>query len=316
MLSWGDCPVTWWIREPELRELVRTTRRNAWYQPDYELSASLELTDDLPTAMRSADLVLVAVPSQFVRAWWTENATYLAPDAIVLSASKGIEENTCATMDEVMREVIGGDIDQRSAFVSGPTFAKEMLAELPTAAVVAARNLEVAEAVQERISSPYFRAYTSNDVVGVELGGAVKNIMAIAAGIIDGLNVGSNARAALITRGLAEIRRLGVHLGAQPETFAGLAGVGDLVLTCTGSLSRNRGVGVRLGQGETLDQILDSMLEVAEGVRTTHSVHDLSTRTGVEMPIVEQVYRVLYQKQSPKVAITELMTRRLKAETQ
>jgi glycerol-3-phosphate dehydrogenase (NAD(P)+) len=217
-------------------------------------------------------------------------------------------------MTEVLEDVLGrGD---GLAVLSGPSFAAEVARGVPTAVTVAAHDPDVAEAVREAFFAPRFRVYTSDDVVGVELGGAVKNVVAIATGIADGLEYGANARAALITRGLAEISRLGTALGGQRLTFMGLAGLGDLVLTCTGDLSRNRTVGLRLGRGETLDAILDGMDQVAEGVRTTRSVRDLAARNGIEMPIVEQVHEMLYHAKSPQVVVEELMTRESKPEFQ
>jgi glycerol-3-phosphate dehydrogenase (NAD(P)+) len=314
LLSDNGRDVSWWIRNPERRDEVRQSRRNGLYHPDTPLNASVELCDDLASALASADLIFVAIPSQSVRGFWTRHHGDLGGRSVVVSTAKGIEEQTAATMDQVMSEVMGPTIATRCAVLSGPTFAREMLTRSPTAAVVASIETDVAVRVQHEISTDWFRAYTSEDVIGVELAGAVKNVMAIAAGIIDGLGLGHNARAALITRGLAEIRRLGAQLGAQSETFAGLAGMGDLVLTCTGDLSRNRTVGKRLGQGQTLRQILDSMREVAEGVRTTRSVHQLSRTLGVEMPIVDQVHKMLYEDKPPSTAIAELMQRTLKAE--
>jgi glycerol-3-phosphate dehydrogenase (NAD(P)+) len=218
------------------------------------------------------------------------------------------------TMSEVFQEVLGTEVKYRSAFLSGPSFAREVAAEQPTAVAVAADNLDVATRIQELFSTEYFRVYTNQDVVGVEIGGAIKNVIALAAGVADGLGFSHNARAALITRGLAEMARLGDALGAQEATFSGLAGMGDLVLTCTGDLSRNRSVGIELGRGRKLDEILKEMRMVAEGVKTTLSAYQLATRLGVVMPITEQMYQVLYENKNPQQAAADLMLRALTSE--
>jgi glycerol-3-phosphate dehydrogenase (NAD(P)+) len=241
-------------------------------------------------------------------------AEHLEPEAVVVSASKGIEVDTLATMYEVLRDVLPGPIAGRLAILSGPSFAKEVGAGLPTAVVIASRHLAVAKRLQGAFSNERFRAYTSDDVVGVELGGALKNVIALAAGACDGLGLGFNARAAIITRGLAEITRLAVHKGANPLTLSGLAGMGDLVLTCTGDLSRNRHVGFELGRGRKLAEILAGMTEVAEGVRTARSAHALGQKVDVAMPITDMAYRVLYEDLPAAKAVGELMTRELKHE--
>ena len=232
---------------------------------------------------------------------------------MVVAASKGIENQTHLTMTGVLKESLQ-IADERLAVLSGPSFAREVAMEMPTAVVAAAADIKVAKNVQDAFNCRYFRVYTNNDVTGVELGGAVKNVIAIAAGISDGLGFGYNTRAALITRGLAEITRLGLALGASGETFSGLAGIGDLVLTCTGDLSRNRTVGIQLGQGRTLTQVLSEMRMVAEGVKTTKSTVALARKFDVEMPIAEKMFAVLYEDQKPQDAITDLMERKLKEE--
>ena len=239
---------------------------------------------------------------------------YLSPQSILVSASKGIENKTLLTMSEVIREVLSLHDGSRIAVLSGPSFALEVSREIPTAVTIASENQERAQQLQQVFSTPYFRVYTNPDVVGVELGGSLKNVIALAAGISDGLRFGYNTRAALITRGLAEISRLALKMGASPLTLSGLSGLGDLVLTCTGELSRNRTVGMKLGQGVKLDQILKDMKMVAEGIKTTRSAYDLSSKLNVPMPITEQVYNILYQDKDPKEAVTELMTRDLKVE--
>jgi len=239
---------------------------------------------------------------------------YITEDCLLVSAAKGIENGTLLTMSEVLQEVLGEQVAKRSAFLSGPSFAREVAIEQPTAVTVAAENPEVAHRAQEVFSTDYFRVYTNQDVVGVEIGGAMKNVIALAAGVGDGLGFNHNARAALITRGLVEISRLGEAKGAQEATFSGLAGMGDLVLTCTGDLSRNRSVGIELGKGRKLDEILNQMRMVAEGVKTTLSAYQLAAKLGVAMPITEQMYQVLYEEKDPKQAAADLMTRALTSE--
>jgi glycerol-3-phosphate dehydrogenase (NAD(P)+) len=238
------------------------------------------------------------------------------PSGVVLlvSAAKGIENDSLLLMSEVLEEALGGDVSGRCAYLSGPSFAREVAVELPTAVAVAAVDGEVARTVQELFRTEYFRVYTNPDVIGVEIGGALKNVIALAAGVSDGLGFGHNARAALINRGLVEMARLGTAKGAQAETFAGLAGMGDLVLTCTGDLSRNRTVGIELGRGRKLDEILGGMRMVAEGVQTTLSAYQLAQKLGVVMPITDQMYQILYQDKDPRQAVSELMMRQQKAE--
>ena len=241
-------------------------------------------------------------------------AGHLSADTIITSASKGIEQKTHLTMSGVIKENLSEVEADRLAVISGPSFAKEVVQKMPTSVTVACRNPEIAARIQHVFATPYFRVYTSEDVVGVELGGSVKNVIAIASGILDGLGMGLNTRAALITRGMTEVRRLGLHLGANPRTFTGLAGFGDLVLTCTGNLSRNYSVGIKLGQGKKLQQILAEMHMVAEGVKTAKSVYNFSRKLGVEMPICHEIYHILYEDLEPKEAVYRLMTRTLKQE--
>jgi glycerol-3-phosphate dehydrogenase (NAD(P)+) len=241
-------------------------------------------------------------------------APCLAANTIVVTASKGIENQTLLTMTGVVREALPDLPEHHLAVISGPSFAREVAQRFPTVVTVACKNLTVAEKIQHIFATPYFRVYSSDDIIGVELGGSVKNVIAIAAGVIDGLGLGLNTRAALITRGMTEIRRLGLHLGANPRTFTGLAGIGDLVLTCTGDLSRNHTVGKKIGQGMKLTQILADMRMVAEGVKTAKSVYNLSRKLGVEMPISHETYRILYEDLPPKEAVYRLMTRDLKQE--
>lgn len=305
-----------WVRDPDLAGEIERVRENGRYLPGVRLDGSLRATADIAEALTGAALVVSATPSHVVRGVMTAAAPHVAAEAIIVSASKGIEEGSLKRMTEVLGEVLGRSGEDRLAVLSGPSFAAEVVRGSPTAVTLAARDPDVAEAARAAFSSPRFRVYTSDDVVGVELGGSVKNVVAIATGIADGLEYGYNARAALITRGLAEISRLGMALGGQRLTFMGLAGLGDLVLTCTGELSRNRTVGLRLGRGESLTSILSEMRQVAEGVRSTRSVRDLASRIDVEMPIVEQVYEMLYHAKSPQVVVEELMTRESKPEFQ
>jgi glycerol-3-phosphate dehydrogenase (NAD(P)+) len=254
-------------------------------------------------------------PSAGVRGLAEAVRPLLQDRPIVVTAAKGVEERTHFTMSAVLDDVLDDGHRARIAALSGPSFAREVGNGVPTAVTAAARDLGVAEAVQRVFAGERFRVYTSTDVVGVEIGGAVKNVIALAAGVSDGLGFGHNSRAALITRGLAEITRLAVRMGGDRQTLSGLSGLGDLVLTCTGDLSRNRTVGLRLGRGERLDEIVASMKEVAEGVRNTRTVRDLAQSVGVEMPITEQMYLLLYDDKSPRQVVIDLMTRGLKRET-
>ncbi|HEX8954411.1 MAG TPA: NAD(P)H-dependent glycerol-3-phosphate dehydrogenase [Polyangia bacterium] len=306
--------VTLWGRAEEHVEEIGRQHANPKYLPNVTLPATLTSTSDLEAAVRDKKYVLSVVPSHVVRDVLGRAGKYMHPDAIVISASKGIENETLATMDEVLKDVLPGKIGTRLAFLSGPSFAKEVGAGLPTAVVMASRDRRIAEEAAALFQGERFRVYTSDDVCGVELGGALKNVMAIAAGVADGLGLGHNSRAALITRGLAEISRLAVRKGANPLTLAGLAGLGDLVLTCTGDLSRNRTVGIGLGRGQTLREVLAGMSQVAEGVKTTKSAHDLAARLGVEMPITDAMYKIVYEDQPAREAVSTLMGRPTKHE--
>jgi glycerol-3-phosphate dehydrogenase (NAD(P)+) len=249
-----------------------------------------------------------------MRAVTSKMADTVSKDAIIVTASKGIENKTHLTMTGVLKETLADIPHHRFVTLSGPSFAREVARNLPTVVTVASEEIEVAAFAQQVFVSPYFRVYTSEDVIGVELGGSLKNVIAIGAGVVDGLQLGLNARAALITRGMTEIRRLGLKLGANPRTFTGLAGIGDLILTCTGDLSRNHTVGVKIGRGEKVSDILSEMRMVAEGVKTARSVYNLSRKLNVDMPIFHEAYRILYEDFSPKEAIYRLMTRDLKQE--
>jgi len=303
-----------WVFEPEVCRQIAEQRENRLFLPGFALSENLRPSDDIAGVVAEKDLVLIVVPSHVVRETALQMAPCLGPGTTLVSASKGIENGTQLTMSSVLYETLPGLDENRLAVLSGPSFAKEVAHDVPTLVTVASKNRATAGFVQQVFATPVFRVYTGDDVIGVELGGAVKNVIAIASGIIDGLGLGLNTRAALITRGLAEIQRLGLTLGGNPHTFAGLAGAGDLILTCTGSLSRNYTVGRKIGSGMTLEQILSEMHMVAEGVKTTRSVYNLSCRLGVEMPISHSVYHVLYDNEDPGKAVTRLMTRNLKRE--
>ncbi len=303
-----------WVKEDDIFRDLSATRENKTFLPGYPLPPAVTFYSDLPEAVVATDVLFVAVPSQFCRAMYAQMAPYLAPGQIVVSLTKGLEQKSLMRMSQVMEDSFLPGRRPHIAVLSGPSFAKEVAQSHPTAIVVASRDHESGERIQRLISSLALRAYTSTDVVGVEIGGALKNVVAIAAGITDALGFGLNTKAALITRGLVEITRLGTRLGAKKETFSGLAGMGDLILTCTGELSRNHFVGFELGKGRTLKGILSRMKMVAEGVRTTLSARNLARREGVEMPITDQVYQVLYKNKSPRKAIEDLMSRALKNE--
>jgi glycerol-3-phosphate dehydrogenase (NAD(P)+) len=293
---------------------IQAERENKTYLPGFPLSDNLTVTDNLKQAVAEKPALVMVVPSHVYREVFTELTPYLADGAFVVSATKGIENETLLTMTQIMAEVQPAHAGWHLSVLSGPSFAKEVAQELPTAVTVAAITQAEAAFVQEIFHTERFRVYASTDVIGLQLGGALKNIVAIAAGICDGLGYGTNSRAALITRGLAEIARLGVKMGANPLTFSGLAGLGDLVLTCTGDLSRNRQVGLKLGQGKILSEILSEMQMVAEGVKTTRSAWNLAGREGVEMPILEQIYQVLYKDKPCAEAVRALLTREQKGE--
>jgi glycerol-3-phosphate dehydrogenase (NAD(P)+) len=302
-----------WAYEPEVVQQIRADHENATYLPGVELSG-LSATAALDEVVAQKDLLISVMPSHVVRQIWERAGSAISGDPLIVSATKGIENVTLATMVEVLRENLPRRLHGGLAVLSGPSFAFEVARKLPTAVVVAAQRLEVSERVQRLMATDRFRIYTSEDVPGVEIGGASKNVVAIAAGIADGLELGHNTRAALITRGLAEITRLATAKAANPMTLPGLAGMGDLVLTCTGELSRNRSVGMKLGQGLSLDAIQASTHTVAEGIRSAKSCHNLARRLGVEMPITEAVHAVIYEGLAPMDAVVQLMGRQLRPE--
>lgn len=304
-----------WVREPEVATSIAERRENVQYLDGVVLPrAGLSATPCLKTALSGAHVVVWACPVQFSAALLAEAAPHLPPEALVVSASKGIEATTLRRMDQVFASALPSPQQARLCVLSGPSFAREVAAGAPTAVVVASGDEQARLDAQALFQTERFRVYTNPDVVGVELGGALKNVVALAAGVAAGLELGHNAVAALMTRGLAEMRRLGVAMGAQAATFAGLAGLGDLVLTCTGGLSRNRAVGLRLGRGEPIDQILSGARTVAEGVATVRAVHRLARSLSVEMPVSEEVHRIVADGADPMEALHRLMTREPKSE--
>ena len=303
-----------WVFEKEVKDQIESYRENKVFLPGISLSDQICPSNDIEAVVKEKDLVLIVVPSHVMRETASKIREHISKETVVVSASKGIENKTHLTMSGVLREIFQEISGDSFAVLSGPSFAGEVVRRVPTVVSVASKNQKVASFVQHVFATPYFRVYTNNDMIGVELGGSVKNVIAIASGIIDGLGLGLNTRAALITRGLTEMRRLGLKLGANPRTFAGIAGVGDLVLTCTGDISRNHTVGKKIGEGMKLNEIISEMRMVAEGVKTAKSVYNLSRKLGVEMPISQEVYHVLYDDVAPKEAVRRLMTRDLKHE--
>ena len=303
-----------WVYEGDLAGRIRDTHINDVYLPYFQLPAGVEPTNELAVALEGAEIVLSVVPSHLVRSVYQRMLPLLNERMVFVSATKGLENETLLRMSQVIGEVISQRFQPQVAVVSGPTFAKEVAAFEPTALVAASTSPGLAECVQSAFASPTFRLYASNDPTGVEIGGSIKNVVAIGAGVLHGLGLGHNSMAALITRGLAEMTRLAVAMGAQQQTLAGLAGLGDLVLTCNGELSRNRTVGVELAKGRKLEDIVNSMRMVAEGVKTTNAAVDLAKRHSVEMPIAQQMYRLLHHGTSPRDAIRALMERSLKGE--
>lgn len=303
-----------WAHEADLVERMLSTRVNDVFLPGFSLPLNVEPTADLGGALAEADIVVGVMPSRFARALYRQMLAHLEPQMRFVSATKGLEQGTLLRMSEVACQVIGEKFQPRVAVLSGPTFAREVARGAPTALVIASTDQELAASIQQEFSGPTFRLYANDDPVGVELGAALKNIIAIGAGICDGLGLGSNSIAALITRGLAEITRLAIALGGRPKTLSGLAGLGDLVLTCNGDLSRNRTVGIELAKGRELADIISSMTMIAEGVETTAAACGLARKCGVDMPITQQMDAILRGRTAPRDAIRELMERELKPE--
>lgn len=303
-----------WVRRPPLAREIAATRENTAYLPGVRVSDAVDIHADLSDAISNAELLVVAVPSHAVRKLGETLAPLLNDAPLLVSTSKGIEPTTLRTMSSVLADALPKALTNNVSVLSGPSFAAEVARGLPTAVTVAAHNHAVAEKVQTAFSAPTFRVYTTTDVTGVEVGGAVKNVIALAVGVSDGLGYGYNARAALITRGMAEVVRLARRMGAQAQTLSGLSGMGDLILTCTSDLSRNRSVGLRLGRGESLDAIRHSTTTVAEGIRNCRSILDLARSLDVEMPIVEQTCALVHDGKPPTQVVTTLLSRQAKPE--
>jgi glycerol-3-phosphate dehydrogenase (NAD(P)+) len=322
--SWGTAlaqvlalkgfPLDLWVYEQAVKQQIETERENKDFLPGVSLSANIRPSNEIAEVVGGKNMVVIVVPSHHVRYVAEQMSAHLSDEAILVAASKGIENETYLTMTGVLHDVLPKVPEGHLAVLSGPSFAKEVARQFPTVITAASKDLNVAETVQYVFATPYFRVYRNDDPLGVQLGGSVKNVIAIAAGIIDGLGLGLNTRAALITRGQTEIRRLGVRMGANPRTFTGSAGIGDLILTCTGDLSRNHMLGKKIGLGEKVEDILSGMTMVAEGVKTSKSVYNLSRKLGVLMPICDEIYHVVYDGISPKEALFRLMTRDLKQE--
>jgi glycerol-3-phosphate dehydrogenase (NAD(P)+) len=318
--SWGTAqanllaqkghPVRLWIHNRRLADNIEQQRENVTYLPGVKLAESIQICTSIEQALGGMELVVMAVPSLYLRIIAQQMKPYISPQAIIISTTKGIEQKTLLRMSQVVAQ----ELPARVGVLSGPSFAMEVAKHTPTAVVAASADPRVAKTIQSLFHTSFFRVYTNDDPLGTELGGALKNIIALATGVSDGLGFGQNTRSALITRSLMEITRLGSAMGAKPITFLGLAGVGDLVLTCTGDLSRNRRVGLQIGRGQKLNQILADMKMVAEGVNTTKSAMGLAEKYGVEMPITRQVYAVLFEDKSPRRAVEELLSREMKNE--
>jgi glycerol-3-phosphate dehydrogenase (NAD(P)+) len=300
-----------WVYEPDLAEEMQKSRENKTYLPGHRLSDNIIVTSVIKDAVKDSGVLVFVVPSHVARGVIKEIAPFVSKDTIIVSATKGIENDTLMLISDVFKEILSKSYHNNLTFLSGPSFAKEVIKKMPTTVALAFYDKKIGESIQRIFSTDYFRVFTNSDVIGVELGGALKNVIAIATGIADGMGFGHNTRAAIITRGLAEITRLGATMGAEPATFAGLSGLGDLILTCTGELSRNRTVGLRLGKGERLKDILASMKMVAEGVKTTKAAYELSKRYDIEMPITNEVYYILYEDKDVRVSAKDLLERKL-----
>ncbi|MDP8999283.1 MAG: NAD(P)-dependent glycerol-3-phosphate dehydrogenase [Myxococcota bacterium] len=307
----GEGPISLWSRRRELSDAVNESSENARYLPGIALPENLSCTDDLEAAIDESTMIVFVVPSHAMREVARAAAPHVVRGVPIVSATKGMETDSLMFMEEVLAQELPRHARDQLAFLSGPSFARELAMHLPTAVVIAAHHADLGAAVMKRFHTPYFRTYASADVAGVECGGALKNVVAIAAGAVDGFGLGHNTRAALITRGLAEIAKLAMARGGSALTLAGLAGLGDLVLTCTGDLSRNRTVGYEMGRGRTLDDVLSGLGHVAEGIRTAKSAHELSKKLGVDMPITSEVHSVLYEDKPVPQAVRDLMGREL-----
>lgn len=318
LLAGKNYPVQLWGHRQEHVDCLIRDRENKKYLPDSPFPAALQPVSDLKAAVDGRPYIVMAVPSHSFRQVFSQMLPFLAFNCRIISAVKGIENATLKTMTQVMAEILGehglSDKNIELGVISGPSFAKEVAKKVPTAVTVGFAHLSTAKEVQRLFGTDFFRVYASSDVVGLEISAALKNIIAIATGVCDGLGYGLNTRAALITRGLAEMQRLGIALHADPATFSGLSGLGDLILTCTGDLSRNRTVGLKLGAGKTLEEIKSEMSMVAEGIKTTKSVYDLARKMKIDMPILEQVYNIIYRGKNCSEAVRDLLNRELKVE--
>lgn len=314
LLAGLDHQVWLWFHDPSVEKEAGEKRENTVYLSGFGFPPALRTTTSMEQSVAGSELLVAACPSHVMREVMAQAVPYVHPQALIVSASKGIEAGTLQRMTQLLGDVFGSSHSARIGTLSGPSFAREVAAAMPTAVTVAAPDKSAAEAMQRVFAAPTFRVYSSTDVIGVELGGAAKNVIAIAAGVSDGLGFGHSTRAALITRGVAEVARLAAKLGGDPRTTSGLSGVGDLVLTCTGDLSRNRTVGLRLGRGESLVEILADMKMVAEGVKNSITVSALAGRAGVEMPITEQIRLLLHEGKPPRKVVGDLMTRQARPE--
>jgi glycerol-3-phosphate dehydrogenase (NAD(P)+) len=314
LLSENGHTVTLWSYREKDTLLIRNTRENPDFLPGVHIPGAVHVTSDILEATRGAEMIVAAVPSQHLRSVMAHLRSVPLRDVMVVNVAKGIENGTLMTMSEMLHDTLPDLDPQHVTTLSGPSHAEEVSRRIPTAVVAASMNQETAKLVQRVFMLPYLRVYVSTDLRGVELGGALKNVIAIAAGIIDGANLGDNTKAAVMTRGIAEIARIGVALGARVQTFAGLSGIGDLMVTCMSRHSRNRFIGVEIGKGRKLQEILSGMVMIAEGVDTTQSAFDLGRKVGVEVPIIEQVHRILFEDKDPLQACRDLMTRDPKGE--
>jgi glycerol-3-phosphate dehydrogenase (NAD(P)+) len=303
-----------WVYEADLAERMRRTRENDVYLPGFQLPTNIEIHNSVSRAIRGTSILVNAIPSHFVRGIYREMLPLLSPEMMFVSATKGVEKETLKRPSEIITATLEARFVPRVGVLSGPSFAREVASQIPTAIVIASKDAVLSRCIQASFSGPTLRLYTSSDPIGVEIGGSIKNVVAIGAGVVHGLGLGHNSMAALITRGLAEITRLAVALGGQAQTLSGLAGLGDLVLTCTGDLSRNRSVGVELARGRSLTEIVRSMQMIAEGVETTAATWELAHRLEVEMPITEQMHQMLYMGLPPREAVRRLMERSLRSE--
>lgn len=303
----------WSYREADV-EVMRSTHENPDFLPGIPIPPAVVVTHDFEEALRKAEMVIGAVPSQYLRNVLSQARQHISPEVTIVNVAKGVENGTLMTMSEMISDVLPGHDPSKIATLSGPSHAEEVSRRIPTTVVVASSEIETARHVQRAFMMPYFRVYASNDIKGVEIGGSLKNVIAIAAGIIDGAQLGDNTKAAVMTRGIAEVARVGVALGAHVRTFSGLSGIGDLMVTCMSRHSRNRYIGVEIGKGKKLPEILAGMVMVAEGIATTQSAHDLARRVNVETPIVDQVHKILFEGKDPLKACHDLMTRDPKGE--